>query len=58
MTSMVRYGLRFTDHWLRIPTVEATLPTWGKVVRRFHGVTNAHAYRRALAWTRKNGDPR
>lgn len=70
MTRGKRYGTRFKDTWL-IPTVEVTglcgfqdTPffecddTHIVVVKTVRGWTRAHAFERALRWSRRYGDPR
>jgi hypothetical protein len=71
MTARSRYGLRYGATlfgWC----VEVTAPTQGlshpdrvrvlvdydEVVTRKYGFTPQHAMSRAIAWTRKHGDPR
>jgi hypothetical protein len=63
---MNRFTLRFKDTRL-VPTVEALVPSVVKInpytvhyepVKRFRGFTRAHAFGRAVQWTRQHGDPR
>jgi hypothetical protein len=61
---VTRYNLRYGT--TRIPMVEvldaqrdALRPISERdIVKRVYGFTMHHAYRRALRWARKNGDPR
>lgn len=62
---MPRYGLRFADSL--VPTVLVVDPAhpleWDgvvapRLVKRVRGFTRAHAFNRALTWSRKHGDPR
>lgn len=67
MSDRSRFGLRVADSM--IPCVEVTdgvvqsgpvrvRVSPEQVVKRCYGFTFAHAYNRALRWSREHGDPR
>lgn len=61
-----RYGLRYAPS--KMPSaVEVTVPEIVSLspltlrhhpIKRFYGFTPAHAWKRAVKWTRAHGDPR
>jgi hypothetical protein len=61
---MPKFGIRVGPRLFGvIPSTQITVPTMPnslthEPVKRLYGLTEVHAWKRALAWTRAHGDPR
>lgn len=61
---MARFGIRVGPRLLGVvPSVEITYPVapnslTHEPIKRLYGLTEVHAWKRAITWSRAHGDPR